>query len=283
MAGHKGQDDHRVFGTLGFVYRNGVGQGQLIKIGRIVTHPAAVIIHQQSAFLLIQAANGSDLPVEYLLGVVVAQVHDLVVQTETILPDGIRIKSRLQSAVQLQGPQRSLVHGGKHLNIPNTVQPQLFRNLFGAQTHNRPADLTGIRFFDKCELCQRGIAGQGFQHGQFPVPHPVCIGNDGTLGCLAENILKFIGLKHSGGDQVGQDRARPHGRQLKDIAHQNQARPMRKGSDQMPHQQEIHHGGFIDDHRVGFQGIVLGVFKSAPGRVEPEQFMHGYGYATGDL
>src|SRR5690606_34996430 len=70
----------------------------------------------------------------------------------------------------------------------------------------------------------------------------------GGVGCGAR-----IGCS---GEDAGQHVARFHGGQLVGVAEQDQAGAVGDGFDQLGHQRQVDHGGFVHHHHVERQGVV---------------------------
>ena len=55
-------------------------------------------------------------------------------------------------------------------------------------------------------------------------------------------------------EEIGQDVAGPHTRQLVGIAHEEQMRSRSDGFDELVGQQHIQHADLIDDHQIRLEG-----------------------------
>ena len=68
----------RVLTALGFVYRCGIGQHQLVKLRHIIDNQTVVKLDAQLPILRVNLLHDADVAVEDLFFVVVADLHDLV-------------------------------------------------------------------------------------------------------------------------------------------------------------------------------------------------------------
>src|SRR5512138_86893 len=93
------------------------------------------------------------------------------------------------------------------------------------------------------------------------------IGNDQTFPVLAKNSPQDKFGNDAGIDKVAQHAARSNGGQLIDIAEKNQMAARVDGAQQVIHQRQIDHGGFVDDDEIGLQWILFVALKAAVARI----------------
>src|SRR4030067_667986 len=86
MLGQEGHDHGLVLAALGFMYGDGVGGGDVVKVVLLEPDLAAVEIDQQPEVRLIYMNDEPDVAVEDLLLVVVPDLHDLVPDPELPVP-----------------------------------------------------------------------------------------------------------------------------------------------------------------------------------------------------
>ncbi len=107
------------------------------------------------------------------------------------------------------------------------------------------------------------------------------VDDDQALAVLAKDAPQHDFGNRAGIDQIAEHAARPHRRQLIDVADENQMAMRIDRAQQMIHQGEIHHRRFIDDDEVRFQRIILGALKAAFARIEFEQTMNRHRFFAG--
>ena len=80
---------------------------------------------------------------------------------------------------------------------------------------------------------------------------------DAAVLVLAEDLRQAYGGYGAAADDSGKDVARPDGGKLIRVPHKDKARIVRHGAQQRVHQQDIHHGTLVEDHRITVQPVVL--------------------------
>ena len=123
---HEGHDDDGVFAPLALVDGAGVGQDELVQLGDVIGDIPAVEVDLELPLLHIHMADHADVPVEDLLVVVIADLHDLVVQAvlgaAPAQADSRRIQDLLQLLVEIGGPDGAPLHGGQNLDVADPVR-----------------------------------------------------------------------------------------------------------------------------------------------------------------
>ena len=107
VLGDDGNDDHRVFRSLGFMDRDRIGRHDFIQITEVINNLATVNGHGHLPAVAVNGRNPSDITVENVFVIVVSNLHDLVVDPVGAFPPGDavlpRIERRLQLLVQVAG------------------------------------------------------------------------------------------------------------------------------------------------------------------------------------
>jgi hypothetical protein len=93
----------------------------------------------------------------------------------------------------------------------------------------------------------------------------VRVDDDAGLLGLAEDLGETHPGDGVGGEEVAQDFAGAHGRELVDVADEQQVRSFGDGLDELVGQDDVHHRGLIDHDQVGVEGVVAVVFGVAAG------------------
>ena len=256
MAQYQGHQHHRIFAALAFVDAHGVGQPQIRDFRSLIGHrfPFRPIREIHGHMSPLDAADPSDVPVEHVLVVIVPDLHHLVSfpeQQETapvlLFLRGRGVHPGLEHVVQVLHPAQVLVHGGQHLDgvlglpggqmdveIHNVVHGLLFRGEFPE---------TEILF--------------PFPLGHQSLVDPVGIPDNGAQLRLPEHVFQTDNGHGAAADYVLEHGAGAHAGQLVHVPHQDQPAAQGQGLQQVVHEHDVHHGGFVHDHRIGFQGIVL--------------------------
>ena len=121
------------------------------------------------------------------------------------------------------------------------------------------------------------------QHQRLPLKNPVRVEHDQALAVLAKNPSQHDFRHNAGIDQIAQHAARPHRRQLIDVADENQMAVRIDGAQKMVHQREIDHRSFIDDDEIRLQRIVFASVKAAFARIVFEQPVDRHRFFAGAL
>ena len=106
------------------------------------------------------------------------------------------------------------------------------------------------------------------------------VADDMAAVVLAEDLVEARHRGDAAVDDIAQDIARAHRRQLVDIADQQQMRRGLQRLEQAVEEPQVEHGGFVDHQHVNGQGIALVVFE-APVRRVPEHAVDGAGVDAG--
>jgi hypothetical protein len=91
--------------------------------------------------------------------------------------------------------------------------------------------------------------------------------DDQAFAVLAKDSPQDKFGNDAGIDKVAQHAARSHGRQLINIAEKDQVAARIDSAQQVIHQGQIDHRGFVDDDEIGFQWIFFIALKTAVARV----------------
>ena len=108
-------------------------------------------------------------------------------------------------------------------------------------------------------------------------------GDDPALGGLPEHLGQPDDRHCARGDDVGQDLTRPDGRQLVDVADDQQRGIVGNRLHQRLHQHDVDHRGLVDDQQIAVERIVGVAFEAAALGVDLEQPVDGLGLEPGRL
>src|SRR5262245_40079603 len=280
------QGDHhrRVFAALAFVNRQGVGQGQLIQLVKVVDDLAVVEADRQFLVLQVDAGDAADVAVEDVLVVVVDRLQYLVAGAKGPAEAGDfrlvlrRIEGLLQADVQAARAQLGAVHRRQDLYVVERIEPKTVRDALADEGEDTFEDGLGRGGIDDIE-----IAGAVRGGGLGPLTSQNAVGgaDDPALLRLAENLGQAHHRDRAGGDDVVEHGARADGRKLIDIADEQKAGARRHRMQQLIHQKHVDHGRFIDDDEIGVEGPVAVAFAATGDAVELEQAVDGLGFAAG--
>src|SRR5262249_21216188 len=175
-----------------------------------------------------------------------------------------RVQHFLEAAVQIACPQLRAVHRGQHLDVLEGIETEAGGDALPDQpdhpVHNR---------FRTAGLDDVEIAGLVLRvrFGNLPLVYQVGGPDNAALSRLAKNLGQTDDGDSPRGDDVGQDRARPHTGELVHVTDQHQARPGGHGAKELVHQHDVHHGDLVDDKQVEIQVVVAVAFETAQCRV----------------
>ena len=93
----------RVFGTLGFVHRDGISQDNFIEVGKVVLNFSMVKGDQNGFIFCVDALDSADVAIKDQFIIVIFNLHDFVIGLEIQIAAGddliAWIKGFLQGAV----------------------------------------------------------------------------------------------------------------------------------------------------------------------------------------
>ena len=84
----------------------------------------------------------------------------------------------------------------------------------------------------------------------------VRVQHDAARLALAEDFREAHARDDARAQDILEDRARADGRQLVDVADEDDVRALRHGGEEIIHEHDVHHRDFVKDDDVGLQGIV---------------------------
>ena len=121
MARIENHDDGGVFAALALVDGAGVGELQFVEFVILVGDELVVEENGDFALFLVDAIDDSDVAVEYVLIVVVLDLHDAVAHApadaDHLVARNTWIQQVLQERVQLDNTEWSLAHGHEDLQV----------------------------------------------------------------------------------------------------------------------------------------------------------------------
>ncbi len=156
----------------------------------------------------------------------------------------------LQSGVQVGDAGAAAIHRREDLNV-GRLQAEFVGDARRHQIHDQFGGLVGILFDE-----EEKIIGFLRRERHLPAIDAVRVGDDVRLHGLPEDHVQPDDGGALGGDDVAQHVARAHAGQLIDIADEQQVRVEGHGFQQVIHQQQIDHAGFVDDEQIDFQRIL---------------------------
>jgi len=83
MGRHQRQYHHGELTALGLVYRDCVGQHQLVGLGEIVIDPPPVDLDRKYVLHQIDPGDEADIPIEDILIIIILNLHDLIPGAES--------------------------------------------------------------------------------------------------------------------------------------------------------------------------------------------------------
>ena len=99
----------------------GIRQRQLVQLCDMIDYRPAIKPNCQCPLFLTDLFNGSDVSIEDLFLIVVANLHDTVCQLEDIAASSqtqlVRVQGRLLCRIQTGGSNDSFLHWSEHLNL----------------------------------------------------------------------------------------------------------------------------------------------------------------------
>ena len=156
MRHEYGHHDDRVLTALGFVYRCGIGQHQLVKLRHVIDNQTVVKLDAQLPILRVNVLYDADVPVEDLFLVIVADLHDLVAPAVFHAPaaqaEAVGIHRLLEHLVQICRADDAALHGCQHLDILRSSAVVL-RQAPLYQIHDGLRRRFGILLLHKEEIC----------------------------------------------------------------------------------------------------------------------------------
>ena len=256
---HDGYDHGGIFRPLGFVNGYGVGRGQLVQLIKFIGDHAFVKGDAQGAVGKVKKADPPHVAVEHVLIVVVAYLHDLVVQAKGAFAaphfKAVGVQGLLQARIHMSRAHSSLVHGGKHLDVVHRVKPEAARNMVAHQVDHKVGGFFRIILVDEVKVRKAVFAG--FQRRNLAAIDKVGVADNFTFCRLAEYFGQLYHRNHTGGYYVGQHVARTHRGQLMHIAHQYKGRAQGNGLEQVVKKQGVHHRGFVHHQQAAGQRTVF--------------------------
>ena len=124
---HQHRHDHdRIFASLGFVDRHGIGQHQFIQLTDIVHYRAVIKAYGQLPFLFVYLQDNANITIEDFLLIIIPDLHNLVPGIKGIAASGksrfpgtarCRIHRLLQFLVKIHRADHAALHRRENLNL----------------------------------------------------------------------------------------------------------------------------------------------------------------------
>ena len=286
MLAQEREHDHGELGALRLVDADGVGEVQVVGLRALHRHEVAVEVDLQRA-ALVDIPHDPEVPVEDAEVVVVAGLDDLVARRDAAGGAGPAPQALLQREVEGVDAARALVHGGEHLDVAQRIGIQAPGQDLGAQAHGGADAGLGVVGADEVDVARLEVERRRVRRrgGRVLVAMQDGMGgaDDAAARALAEDGVQPRDRHEARGDEVVEHAARAHRGQLVDVADEQQVGAVGHGPQERRGQPAVEHGGLIDDHRVGLDGVVRAVGEAPGRRVEFQEPVQGARAAPGGL
>jgi len=203
------------------MYGCGIGMHQFIQLRYFIFYNILVKVYFQRPLLQIYGFHCSDISVENLFFIVVANLHDFIPSTKQISSTtqsiSLRIQRFLQRQIQICRSHDTFLHRCQHLNmIPRCFI--IVGKIIFYQSDNLLHHFFRIFFFYIEEIRVFSIGNIW----KFSFINGMCVHDDPAALGLSENPGQPNHRKHTGINNVTQYVSRANGWKLIDISHQNQ-------------------------------------------------------------
>ena len=152
------------------------------------------------------------------------------------------------------------VHRAEHLDVADRVQAEAFGDAGLHQLQNALNGGLGILGRNEVEVA---VAGRRAEIGHRALIDAMGVSDDPARGGLPEHLGEAHDRDDARADEVGQYLPGSDGRQLVDIADDQQRRVIRRRLHQRLHQHDVDHGGLVDHEQIAIEGIVGVAFEPA--------------------
>lgn len=200
----------------------GVGKHKLIEFMEEVGDDFLVKFDEDFARFSIYFYKASNISVEHLFGIVIANLHHFVTRAKACLPIHeklfLGIEVLLEGGVEQVNAAASSFHGGKHLDFMERIKARA--QAFANKVNNGACHLFRFLSFDEKEIAALVIG----KLGQDACIDVVSIGDDFGAGCLSVDFVEGGDSCFLGGDQIVEDGAGANAWKLIDIAYKDNAR-----------------------------------------------------------
>ena len=191
-----------------------------------------------------------------------------------------RVEFGLEPFVESTDPEFAPVHGREDLDVVDRVEVEVVRDPPAGEIHREFGGLDGIVTDDEVEI---GVGVVAVGDGHLARVDPVGVDHDAARFGLAKDVVEPNEGHDAGGDEIAEDIAGTHRRQLVGIAHQDQSAPGRDGLEEVGGELDVEHGNFVHHDHVRFEGILAVAGEGPAARVELEEPVDGPGIAAGGL
>ena len=162
------------------------------------------------------------------------------------------VEFRLQKLIEHPYAAFALLGRAEHLHLPDGIEVQEARQAGGAER-----DDTLRRVGRGDGALKEKVAAFRVEPRRFAAVDAVGVVDDHALFILPENLGQADGGDRAAVQNVAQHVARADAGELIRVADHNQPRAGDERAQKRPHQEDIHHGHFVDDERVVFQRVIL--------------------------
>ena len=282
MAGIENHDDGGVFATLALVNGAGVGEGELVHFFAFVFHGFVFVEYRYLVRTLADTVNDSRVAVEYVLVVVVANLHHSVAFAPADSGDSVafdsgpcrgpfRVENVLQKGVQFERAERSLAHRGEQLHFGFKVDVDFAADTASEQFPDNLPCL--LRRFEGDKVEVRPVDRRG---RDALVDFGGLVGDVVPAG-LPKDVLQADVRDSRALEQVVQDVSRAYARQLVRISDEYNAGPQRCRLENGCGKPCVDHAEFVDDEQIAFQLVADILVELACDGVHLEQAVDGAG------
>ena len=202
---HDGEDDDGVFTALAFVDGDGVGEGHVVGVGLFKLLGFAVKFGLELAGFRVGGGDETEVSVEKVFVVVVAELDDFVTGVEsggcagTGVP-GLGIEGGLEELVKVVYAGDAFVHGGEDLGLGGGAVTAV-GELVGAEVDDEIDAVLGVLGVEIMDVLA-GRVDARIGEGDTALEDAMGGGGDGTVFALAEDSLEAGDGGAAGFDKV---------------------------------------------------------------------------------
>ncbi len=165
------------------------------------------------------------------------------------------------------------VHGTQDLDVADGIETKALRNAFAHEFHDHVKSAFGFVCFHEVVIA---LAVGLLESRHLALVDAVRHGDDPALRRLPEHFREPDNWDGARSNEIGKHLPWSDGRQLIDIADDQEHRMPRHGFHKRMHKRHIDHRRFVDDEKVGIERVVLIFAKSHRLRIDLKQPMDGF-------